>query len=278
MILVTGATGNVGREVVRALAAAGAGVRAMVRDRAPADLPADVQQVKADLNDPTTFGRAVDQAKGLFLLPGYDHTPELLAEAKAAGVEHVVLLSGSSAGLGDLTNAVTRYMSESEHLVRACGLAWTILRPSAFMSNTLQWVPQLSSGDVVRAPFAGVPVANIDPADIGAVAAAAFLEDGHRERLHRLTGPEPLLPADRLRILAEALGRDLRFEAQPDDEAHTEMSASMPSEYVDAFFDFYVKGSLDESEVNTTVEDVTGRPARTFTQWASAHTGAFGRL
>lgn len=277
MILVTGATGNVGGAVVRALAAAGAGVRAMVRDDAPADLPDGVTHVKGDLNDPASFAQAVDQTRGLFLLPGFDGTEALLAEAKAAGVERVVLLSGSSAALSDRTNAVTAYMSESERLVRASGLAWTMLRPSGFMTNTLQWIPQLSAGDVVRAPFADVRISNIDPADIGAVAATALLEDGHQGRVHRLTGPEALLPADRLRILAEALGRDLRFEAQPNDEAHAEMSESMPAEYVDAFFDFYVAGSLDESEVTSTVEDVTGRPARTFAQWASDHAGAFGR-
>ncbi|MQA94495.1 MAG: hypothetical protein GEV11_07510 [Streptosporangiales bacterium] len=82
-------------------------------------------------------------------------------------------------------------------------------------------------------------------------------------------------PADRVRVLAKVLQRDLRFEAVPDDEAHAEMSRTMPVEYVDAFFDFYVAGSLDDSQVNTTVQEVTGHPARTFGQWAAAHADAF---
>ncbi|MCP2343119.1 NAD(P)H-binding protein [Actinomadura rupiterrae] len=277
MILVTGATGNVGGEVARALASAGAGVRALVRNGESERLPAGVEAVAGDLNDPATFAAAVNRATGLFLLPGFDRTAELLAEAAVAGVERVVLLSGPSAGSGDLNNAVTRSMVESETLARACGLEWTILRPSGFMSNTLEWVAQLAAGDVVRAPFARAPIASIDPADIGAVAALALLADGHRERVHRLTGPEALLPADRLRILAEVLGRDLRFEAQADDEARAELSHTMPPEYVEAYFDFYVTGSLDDSQVNTTVEDLTGRPARTFEQWAAAHAEAFAR-
>ncbi|MFI6517541.1 NAD(P)H-binding protein [Spirillospora sp. NPDC050679] len=274
-ILVTGATGNVGAEVVRALAAAGARTRALVRTGAPADPPPDVEYVRGDLNEPRSVQAALHGVQGLFLLPGFRGTPELLAEAGRAGAERVVLLSGSSAGSGDMTNAVTRYMAESEDAVRASGLAWTIVRPSGFMSNTLEWIPQLAAGDVVRAPFADVPIATIDPYDIAAVAAAALLQDGHRDRVHRLTGPQALLPADRLRILGRVLGRDLRFEAQPDDEARAEMLRSMPEEYVEAFFDFYVTGSLDDSQVNTTVQDVTGRPPRTFEQWAAAHAEAF---
>ncbi|GAA2167089.1 NAD(P)H-binding protein [Actinomadura napierensis] len=275
MILVTGATGNVGREVAAALAAAGEPVRALARGGAPAGAPHGVEYVTGDLNKPETLTPALQGVRGLFLLPGYEGTAELLAEAGRAGVEHVVLLSGASAESGDLSNAVSRYMIEAETAVRESGLAWTIVRPSGFMSNTFEWIPQLKAGDVVRAPFAGVPIAVIDPADIGAVVAASLLQDGHRGRVHRVTGPEPLRPADRLRILAGVLGRDLRLDAQPDDEARAEMLRNMPEKYVDAFFDFYVAGSLDESVVTTTVRDVTGRPPRTFEQWAAAHAASF---
>jgi len=201
--------------------------------------------------------------------------PGLLAEIKRAGAEHVVLLSGSSAGAGDMTNAISRYMINSETAVRDSGVSWTILRPSGFMSNTLQWVPQLRAGDVVRAPFAGVRVAMIDPHDIAAVAALALTSAGHEGKHYMLTGPQPLLPADRVRVLSTVLGRDLRFEGQPDAEARAEMSAAMPAEYVDAFFNFNVDGTLDDSSVLPTVHEVTGRPPRTFEQWAAAHADAF---
>jgi uncharacterized protein YbjT (DUF2867 family) len=180
-----------------------------------------------------------------------------------------------SAGSGDMSNAITRYMAESEQAVRDSGLDWTILRPAAFMSNTLQWVPQLRAGDVVRAPFAGVRAAVIDPADVAAVAATALTGPGHGGRVYALSGPEALAPADRAEILGRALGRELRFEAQGDAEARAEMSAAMPARYVDAFFNFYVDGTLDESVVLPTVADVTGRPPRTFAGWATAHAAAF---
>lgn len=274
-VLVTGATGNVGGELVRALAAEGAPVRALVRGRPPADLPPGVEAVTGDLERPDSLAAPLDGAEAAFLLPGFSDMPGVMRQVRTAGLQRVVLLSGSSAGEGDRDDAITRYMRESEAAVRGGGVPWTILRSSGFMSNTLQWVEPLRAGDVVRAPFAGVPIAVIDPYDIAAVAAAALLTSGHEGRTLRLTGPEALRPADRARILGDVLGRDIRFEAQPDDEAHAEMSAAMPAKYVDAFFSFYVEGKLDDSVVLPTVAEVCGRPPRTFAQWAAEHAGAF---
>jgi uncharacterized protein YbjT (DUF2867 family) len=273
MILVAGATGNVGGELVRALLARGAPVRALARSGGGPIAGAD--RAVGDLDRPESLGPALDGVTGLFLLPGYRDMPGVLAAAQAAGVTRVVQLSGSSAAGGDTTNAISAYMIRTEEALRASGLQWTILRPFGFMSNTLEWAPQLREGDVVRAPFGGVRVAVIDPADIAAVAATALIEDGHEGRAYTLTGPESLLPADRFRILGEVLGRSLRFEAMSDEEAWADMTARMPEQYVKAFFDFYVDGSLDESQVLSTVQEVTGRPPGTFADWAHAHADAF---
>jgi len=166
-------------------------------------------------------------------------------------------------------------MARSEQAAQGSGLAWTILRPAAFMSNTFRWLPQLRSGDLVRAPFAQVRAAVTDPADIAAVAAAALTTPGHEGRVYELSGPQSLTPADQVAILGGVLGRDLRFEAQTDKDARAEMSKTMPARYVDAFFDFYVGGTLDESKVLPTVEDIADRPARPFADWVTAHAGAF---
>ncbi len=276
MFLVTGATGNVGSEVVGALAARGERVRALVRDPAKAALPGGVEAVTGDLNDPASLTGALQGVRGVFLLPGYQDMPGLLGEARAAGVERVVLLSGGSAGSGDLSNAVSAYMIRSEEAVRESGLPWTFVRPSAFMSNALRWLPQLRAGDEVRVPFPAVRTALVDPYDLGAVAAAALTEDGHAGKIYRPTGPVALLPEEQLGILGRALGRELRFVGLDNDEAYAEMSGQMPRQYVDAFFDFYVKGTLDESVVRPDVREVTGREPRTFEQWAAAHASEFG--
>lgn len=276
MYLVTGSTGNVGREVVRALLDRGVDVRALIRpDGDHATIPAPAEPVAGDLDEPSSMADALRGVRGVFLLPGYRDMPGLLARARDAGVSRVVLLSGRSAASSDLTNAISTYMIRSEQAVQAAGIPWTIVRPSAFASNALRWLPQLRAGDLVRAPFAKAPVAVLDPYDIGEVVATALLDDEHAGRTYELSGPEPLLPSDQVRILGRVLRRELRFEAQPDDEARVEMSAAMSQEYVEAFFRFYVDGELDESQVLPTVEEVTSRRPRTFEQWAVNHADAF---
>jgi len=275
MILVTGATGNVGGNLVRLLADAGTQVRALTRDPDRAAFPAGVTAVTGDLNQPESLSAALAGVSGVFLLPGYRDMPGVLAEIRRAGVGQVVLLSSSAVPGGEMSNAITRYMMMSEAAVRDAGGPWTVLRPVGFMSNALQWAPQLRAGEVVRAPFAGVRRALIDPYDIAAVAARALLKEEHQGHSYVLTGPESLLPADQVRVLAAVLGRGLRFEAQPDAEARAEMRTTMPAEYVEAFFRYFADGTLDDSTVYPTVEELTGTPPRTFQQWATAHASAF---
>ncbi|MEU2031084.1 NAD(P)H-binding protein [Nocardia amamiensis] len=270
MILVTGATGNVGAEVVQALAAAGAPVRALVRDPQRAVVPEGVEAMAGDLTSPETL--SFDGVRALFLLPGY---PGVAQAAAKAGVEHIVQLSGVSAGTGDTSNAITRYMMASEQEATECGAAWTILRPCAFASNALRWLPQLRDGDVIRAPFPEVRTAALDPQDLGAVAATVLRANSHQGEILWPTGPEPLTPAEQVAILAEATGRDLTCQGLTDDEARADMLRTTPVEYVDAFFDFYVNGAIDESIVRPTVREVIGRAPRTFGEWTTAHADTF---
>ncbi|MDI2127230.1 NAD(P)H-binding protein [Yinghuangia seranimata] len=275
MFLVTGATGNVGSEVVRILARSDEPVRAVARkpDRLP--LPPGVEPVAADLDHAETFADALVGVRAMFLMPGYADQAALLALARKAGVEHVVLMSGGSAAGGDRSNAVARYMIDAEQAVRDSGLRWTVVRPRAFFSNALRWLPQLAQGDEVRVPFGRVRVAALDPRDIAEVVARVIGSPAQAGRVHLVSGPQSLLPADQVATLGEVLGRELRCVELSDDEARVEMSASMAAEYVDAFFRFYVNGELDESQVIDTVETITGRRPRTFRRWAEDHADAF---
>jgi uncharacterized protein YbjT (DUF2867 family) len=275
VFLVAGATGVVGGEVVRALLRDGQPVRGLTRTGGEGRVPDGAEVAVGDLNTPASLTAALRHADGVFLLAGYDDMPGLLTAVKDAGAGHVVLLSSGAVEGGSMSNAVVRYNAESEAAVRESGVPWTILRPSGFMSNTFRWRQQLEQGDVVREAFASVPIASIDPYDIGAVAAAALTEPGHAGRTYRLTGPQPLLPADRLRLLGEALGRELHLEAISDSDARREMEAAMPKQYVDAFFDFFVDGSYDDAQVLPTVEEITARRARTFELWLGEHADAF---
>jgi uncharacterized protein YbjT (DUF2867 family) len=268
MILVTGATGNVGGELVRQLTAAKRPVRALIRETASAGMPAGVEAAIGDLNDPDSLRPALKDVRGVFLLGGYRDMAGVLAVMRQAGVERVVLLSSRSVIGGKPDNAIVNMWMVSERAVRSSGVPWTILESSGFMSNALRWAPQLRAGNMIRAPFADAPIAAIDPSDIAAVAAVALTADGHASQTYAITGPETLRPVDQVRILAEVLGRGLRFEAQPDSQAREEMSRSMPPGMVDAFFRFFVSGEFDDSSVLPTVADITGRQPRTFREWA----------
>jgi uncharacterized protein YbjT (DUF2867 family) len=275
VIAVAGASGNVGSALVELLAEEGHEVRAIVRPNGKARaFPPDVAIVPGDLYAPAGLAGAFDGADAAFLLSGYDDAG-LVSALERAGVQRVALLSSSAAGTGDLSNAVAAYHIRSEQALRDSSLGWTFLRPNAFMTNTLAWAPAIRAGDPVVAPFANVPISTNDPRDVAAVAAVSLTTGEHDGVAHRITGPEPLLPSEQAAIIGEVLEREIAFRAQSNEEARADMNARMPSAYVDAFFDFYVDGAIDETSVQPTVEQVTGRRPRTFRAWVEAHADAF---
>jgi len=275
VILVTGATGNVGGELVHLLLDAGRPVRALVRNRGAATLPESVDLALGDLNQPSSLADALKDVQGVFLLGGHRDMPGLVGEIRRARVQRLLLLSSRSVVGGHPDNAIVEMWNVAEDAVRGSGLDWTILRASGFMSNALQWVAQLRAGNLVRAPFANARVAAIDPLDIAAVAMVSLTSDGHTSRHYALSGPTPMVPAEMVAVLGSVLGRDLRFEAQSDAEVSEEMTRTGNPRFADAFFRFFAKGEFDDSPVLPTVQEMIGRSPRTFEQWARAHVHAF---
>lgn len=274
MILVTGATGNVGNELVHALVARHQPVRAVARNPDAAAFPAPVDVASADLAAPRSMAGALAGIRKLFLLGGFA-TTELLETVRDAGVEHVVLLTSRCVIGGNPENAVTRMWLDGESAVRESGVPWTILHPSGFHSNALRWVPQLNRGNVVRAPWPGVAIASIDPADIAAVAATVLAEPGHEYTAPALSGPEPLTPGQQVATLARVLDRPLHYEPLSDDQARAEMLADTPAPIVDGLFRFFTDGEFDDSTVQDSVLKVTGRAPRRFEDWARDHASDF---
>ncbi len=272
-ILVTGATGNTGGATVEALRSRGVPVRAV--SRSPREWPDGVESVVGDLDDAGTLTDAARGVAGAYLLSGYSGLEGLLAALADGGTQRVTLLSSSAAPSGSTTNAVAAYHVASEQLVRDSRLAWTILQPNTFMTNALNWRDELAAGNVVHGPFGDCPVAMNDPADIAQIAALALATGELDGQTLRLSGPEALLPADQLRILGEALGRPLRFEGWDDDEARRELVKQMPEAYVDAFFEIFRGGLADEATVHPTIEQLLGRPPRSFAEWTRAHAADF---
>lgn len=262
MILVTGATGNVGRQVVTQLCAAGVPVRALTRSGG--DFPAEVEVVRGDLRDPLDL-RGVD---AVFLMWPLHTGAALPGVLDAIGDRHVMYLG--SGGVRDLT------MAEQASLVSRSP-RWTVIRPSTFAVNALWWARQIRAGDEVRGAHGDLAMAMLHEADIAAVAVRALLDHRTGETFD-LTGPQALTQAEQVRVLGEVLGRPLRWVELPRALARAQLLADgLPESFVDVLLDVYAVMPR-RPEVTTTVADVTGRPARTFAEWVIDHAGEFGKM
>ncbi|WP_067816347.1 NAD(P)H-binding protein [Nocardia inohanensis] len=266
-ILVTGATANIGRKVVDQLVAQGANsIRALTTDPKKAALPAGVEVAEGYLRRPDTLPAAFEGVERMYLAPAPENVTEVLALARAAGVRRVVDLSGEpESWWGTVCTAV----EES-------GLDWTHLWPADFMENTLIWSQQIRETGAVREPWPNAASAPVAMDDIAAVAATALLSDTHSGRAYPLAGPEVLSRTELLDRIASALGRDLRFEESSRAETIAALTPTMGDNaewYVDNVLGGY---QPDPSSLPvTSVQDITGRPATTFTQWAAGNAGRF---
>jgi uncharacterized protein YbjT (DUF2867 family) len=281
MLLITGATGHVGVELVRDLDARGAAVRVLIRDPARAAvLPQRVERVVGDLDAPATLAPAFAGVERLFLLVpgvGVQHTAHAIAAAKAAHVRHVVLLS-SFLAIGDPIPAMGRWHHEREQLIRASGIPATFLRPCGFMTNAYDWLPTLREGNYVFDPVGPGRSAPIDPADVAAVAAIALTEDGHQGNEYLLTGGQTLTVAEQVRILAEATGRDIgiRTAATPAEAVRFRYPQGAPKALADALVEGLSRMRADTVGIRTDdVRRLLGREPRTFTDWCSRNAHAF---
>ncbi|MQY25606.1 NAD(P)H-binding protein [Nocardia aurantia] len=281
MILVTGATGNVGRELVRELDRRGHAVRMLVRDPArAADVPERVARVVGDLTESSTLATAFEGIDAAFLLlPGLAVTPaaDAVAAAQLAGVRRLVLLSSFNV-LGDPMPMMGRWHHEREQIVRGSGIPATILRPGGYMTNALEWVAAVRSGEPVLDPSGPGRYAPIDPADIAAVAAVALTEDGHAGAEYVLTGDEAFTIAEQVAVLAATLGHDIpvRTAATPEEAVRARYSNGAPPALAEAILEGFTLMRADTVGLRTdTVEKLLGRRPARFADWCARNAGRF---
>lgn len=277
MIVVTGATGNVGRPLVQALAEAGEQVTAVSRRR-PDDLPVGVRHQVADLADPDSLAGALKGAEALFLLiagSGTELDPAaILSVAKAAGVRRVVLQSSQIVGTRpDFPSHAG--LRAFEQAVQQSGLDWTVLRPGGFASNAYLWAEPVRAHRTVAAPFGDVSLPVIDPTDIAEVAAAVLRDATHAGRTYELTGPAPVSPRQQAAAIGAALGEPVAFVPQSPAEARAQLLHFMPEPVVDGTLGILGAPSAAEQRVSPDVERVLGRAPHTFADWARRNAPAF---
>ncbi|MFJ9535667.1 SDR family oxidoreductase [Streptomyces sp. NPDC101225] len=280
MIVVTGATGNVGRSLVRCLADAGERVTGTSRGISAADVPQGVRHHPADLTDPESLRPVFGGADALFLQSGGPSAHELdphaiLDVAKAAGITRVVLLSSQGAATRPESASHGGTARAIEDAVTQSGADWTILRPGGFDSNAYAWAESVRTRRLVAAPFADVGLPLIDPGDIAEVAAVTLREDGHGGQIRELTGPALVTPRQAARAIGAALGEPVRFEELTRAEARARMLGLMPGPVVDTTLDILGTPTPAEQRVSPEAEQLLGRPPRTFADWAHDHVTAF---
>jgi len=282
-ILVTGATGTIGSEVVKALAAKpGVTVRVGVRSAAKAEklLAANVVPVDFDYDRPETIAAAVQGADRVFLLTPFTENQVALAKAlidaaKAAGVKHLVKLSAIGADI-EPGIQLGRWHREIEKLVEASGISYTVLRPASFMDNYINFSPPGPDGNIYL-PLGTGAVSYIDARDIAAVAAAVLTEEGHYGKAYDLTGPEALTMAEVAKAIGEASGRDVHYVDVPEEAAKKAMlDMQMPAWMVDAMMELHgICKAGYAGGISPLVEKLTGQKPRSFAQFARDRASAW---
>ncbi|MGC7096328.1 SDR family oxidoreductase [Amycolatopsis lurida] len=265
MIVVTGATGNVGQPLVRTLTDAGEDVTAVSRSgSAPG-----VRHFHADLTRLESLRPALDGASALFLLaPGGADLTEVAELVRGTRIQRVVLLSSLGVATG-------RHSPGTEAAVRRSSPEWTVLRPGGFHSNTFAWADSIRNWRLAAAPFAGVALPTVDPVDIAEVAAAALTEPGHHGNAYVLTGPAPITPRQQVAAISDALGEPVAFHEQTRAEARAQLLGFMPEHVADATLAILGEPQPAEQEVSPDIQRVLGRPPREFADWAARNAAVF---
>lgn len=278
MIVVTGATGNVGRRLVDLLVEADQTVTAVSRGTTPPPSRVGVIPHLADVSDLNALAPAMKDAEALFLLVSgagaHVDGPALFSAAADAGVARLVLLSSQLAGTRPDSPSHAA-MARLEAAVRGAGPSWTILRPSGFMTNDLSWATTIPDRRTVFTPYADVALPVIDPADIAAVAAATLVEDGHGAATYTLTGPAAISPRDRVSTLRDALGIDIELVELTREAAKAQMTTVMPEQIADGALDVLGHPSPKETMISPDVARVLARTATTYAAWVTRSLAKF---
>jgi uncharacterized protein YbjT (DUF2867 family) len=263
-VLVTGARGTLARNVIAQLILAGTPVRAASRVPGAVELPGGVLPARVDFTAPETLAPALEGVEKVFLYAAHEGIEHFVEAAEASGVKHVVLLS-SAAAAGPHHNPIAQMHLAVERPLEASSLSWTFVRPAMFATNSLWWADSVKNEGVVRVPYPDAPVNPIHERDIADVAVTALLGSGHDGKKYIVDGPGHLTQREQVALIGKAIGREIAVEELPREVA----AQFMPESLLDML------AGAEAERWGDTAEAVTGRPARTFEQWAVDHAADF---
>jgi uncharacterized protein YbjT (DUF2867 family) len=283
MILVTGATGNIGREVVNLLLSGGEKVVAITRHPTTAALPDGAQVVGGDPSRPQTLTKALGGVEAILISPralgdatAGAATAELLALAVKQGAPRVVVLSAVTVEYGGGYQRFAAAFKAVEDAARASGLPWTILRSTDYASNALAWAPQIRATGKVQGAYGDGATSTIHTRDVAAVSALALTDAAHAGHTYVLSGPQSLTQRDRVRLIGEAIGRELRWEEiSPQQVREAMLAQGLPQEVPDRLLGYWSSLGGHPGPSSPDVARVLDRPALTFAEWAAEHAAAF---
>ncbi|WP_344879190.1 NmrA family NAD(P)-binding protein [Allokutzneria multivorans] len=277
-VLVIGATGNVGGNVVRALQQRGVGVRALVRDAATAEVPDGVELAVGDLHDTASLTKAADGTGAVFLMWPFLSPEGIEAAVAALGTRRLVYLSsfGVNDGADEQSDPINQLHFTVERAIRASKAEWTMLRAGTFAANALGWAEEIRASSTVREAHGGAARAVVHERDLAAVAAKVLVEDGHVGARYVLTGPEPVTQAEQARIIGEVIGRDVRFEELSPAAARQRMiDHGWPVEFADGLLGAWDGFERQPALVSPTVTELIGTAPLSFRDWARDHAREF---
>jgi len=283
MILITGATGNNGSELLRQLSATGTPTRAFVRDKRktnPIGFPG-IEIVEGDFSRPETFMRALDGVDRLFLLIPSSALAEarqcrFVDAARRSGVKHIVKLSQFGADPDSPCRFQRAHGAVEDH-IRSSGMDYTFLRPNLFMQGILNFRSTIAFQGVFYACAGTARVSIVDVRDIATMASLALTESGHEGKTYEITGPESLTHVEMAEMLSEVTGRAVSYvEISPDSMRHVLLDLGMSAWQADGVIEDYEAYRRGDSErVTTTVEDVAGVFPMTFEEFARDYASEF---
>jgi uncharacterized protein YbjT (DUF2867 family) len=282
MILVTGATGNVGSAVVRRLSDAGVPVRAMTRTLKGAPTLPSVEWVQADFTDPKSLAKAMAGIEKLVLIsPAHAdmvaHQVAVLGAAVGAKVKHIVKLSGLGAG-PDAPIRLPRSHYEIENLIVASGIDYTFVRPNLFMQVLLGSAGSIESDGAIYAPAGDGAISFTDVHDVASTIVSSLADQHQKNAVLEITGPAALTYTEAADALGKAIGKPVKYVAVEPETARNAMTSSgMDNWLVEAFLELFsiYRDGHGVSVLSDTIKRVTGRPANDFAEFARRNRAQF---